>query len=158
MAEQEIILDKTICLSPEDSKTNICIPFTLKKNCRSLEFVSSYEPKKCEDREKALDFVLAGFETYIPEQYRGLCGAPEDYIPSVVSLVTLSIDSPVLYLGSAHRHADRQRHIISADFSSPGFIRHSPDAGDWRAVINVHAVVSPKVIYRLQIFAHNEAS
>ena len=155
MAQQLVILDRTICLCPEDSKTNVCIPFVVKEKCHSLELVTSYTPKKCEDKEMAMDLIRAGIEKYVPIQYRMRCGDLEHYLSSVVNLVTLSLDSPSQYLGSAHRHASEQRHIISAGFSSPGFIRYLPDPGDWRAVINVHAVVSPKVYYRLQIFAHS---
>ena len=153
-ADAEVILDKIILLYPEDSKTNVCIPFSLQKNYRALEFICSYEPKKCEDKEKAKELLLAGIETYIPAEYRESSAALEDFLAAVVNLVTFSLDCSGQYLGCAHRHANEQRHIVSMDFSSPGFFCHAPAAGDWRAVINVHAVVSPEVQYHLQILAH----
>ena len=154
-AAREIILDEIIRLHPEDTGTNVCIPFTLKRDYRSLEFICSYKPKECGDREKAKQLILDGLAAYVPAEYREQCGAWEDFLPSVVSLITLSLDSSGQYLGCAHRHAAEQRHIVSADFSSPGFSRRSPIAGDWRAVINVHSVVSPEVCYRLQVMAHD---
>ena len=164
---REIILDEIIRLHPMDSKSNVCIPFTLKKDYGSLEFICSYEPKNCNDRERAKRLILEGLDTYVPAGYRNperlprQYAAPDDglswetFLPSVVNLVTLSIDAPGLYLGCAHRHASEQRHKISADFSSPGFFRLSPGAGDWRAVINVHAVVTSEVRYHLQVIAYN---
>ena len=161
----EVILDKILYLHPEDSKTNVCIPFSLEKRCLSLEFFCSYEPKKCDDRERAKQQILAALESYVPAEYRDRnnwpesCPPMESFLPSVVSLITLSVDAPAgklqEYLGCAHRHANEQRLVISAGFSSPGFFRRSPEAGDWRAVINVHAVVSREVKYRLVIIAHN---
>ena len=152
----EVILDEVFCLHPDDSKTNVCVSFSLKKDYHSLEFISSYEPKKCDDKELAKQLILKGLEAYVPSEYREQYGPWEIYLPSVVSLITLSVDFSEVYLGCAHRHAPEQRHIISADFSSPGFFRHSPCAGDWRAVINVHAVVNPEVRYRLQVLAYGE--
>ena len=150
---REIILDEVILLHPEDSKTNVCLSFSLKKNYQSLEFICSYEPKSCDDREKAKQMILEGLEVYAPPEYRERWGPWESFLPAVVSLITFSLDAPEKYLGCAHRHANEQRHIISGKFSSSGFFRHTPTAGDWRAVINVHAVVSPEVRYHLQIAA-----
>jgi hypothetical protein len=150
----EVILDEVILLHPEDSKTNVCIPFSLKKDYRSLEIICSYEPKNCDDNEKAKEMILEGLETYVPPEYREQCEPWEIFLPSVVSLITFSLDSPGKYLGCAHRHAPEQRHFISGDFSSPGFFRHFPRPGGWRAVINVHAVVSSEVAYHLQIFGN----
>ena len=121
-----------------------------------LEIICSYEPKKCDDEEKAKELLFNGFDIYIPAAYREQYNRWEDYLPSVVNLVTLSIDHHGKYLGCAHRQASEQRHIISADFSSPGFIRHAAAAGNWRAMLNVHAVVSPEVLYRIKILAHME--
>ena len=159
---QKIILDRTIILHPEDSKTNVFIPFSLRKDYSSLEFVYSYEPKNCEDREKARELLLKGMETYVPAEYRGRLGSfgspgfIEDFLPSVVNLLTLSLDAPGRYLGCAHRHAPEQRHTVSAEFSSPGFFRHPPTAGDWRVLINVHAVVSRELRCRLKILAYKD--
>jgi len=192
----EVILDETILLHPEDSKTNVCIPFLLKKDYSSLEFFCSYEPKNCDETERAKQLILEGFKAYVPPEsaakaglFRktGQTGASEiltgistgafenqhspaypdqqywseyfgpleSFLPSVVSLITLSVDSPEGYLGCAHRHTPVQRIIISADYSSPGFFRHSPRGGNWRAVINAHSVVNSEVNYRLKITARN---
>jgi hypothetical protein len=93
---------------------------------------------------------------FVPEEYRKGIGPPEQFLPSVVSLITLSLDYNGRYLGCAHRHAPEQRHIISADFSSPGFLRQPALAGDWQAVINVHSVVCGEVRYHLRVLAHDE--
>ena len=153
---QEVILDEVLCFHSNDSKTNRCIPFSLTKNYQFLEFACSYEPKSCDDMETAKQLIMAGLESYVPPEYREYCEPWEDFLPSVVNFITFSLDSPEKYLGCAHRHAPEQRHIISAGFSSPGFFRYAPNAGEWRAVLNVHAVVSTEVRYHFQILAHNE--
>jgi len=152
----DIILDKIFLLHSEDSKTNVCVPFLLTRDYHSLEIFCSYEPKHCEDKERAKQLIQNGLLEYVPGEYRGQIESWENFLPSVVNLITFSLDSSGQYLGCAHRHAKTQRHVISADFSSPGFIRYSPLAGEWRAVINVHAVVSSEVRYCLKISAHEK--
>ena len=152
----EVILDLAIHIYPKDEKTNICVPFSLKKNYSTLEIISSYEPKGCEDRERAKEMILRGLEKYSfkEDPYRSW----ESYLPRVVSLITFSVDHKGQYLGCCHRQDNEQRHIISGDFSSPGFFRRAPEAGDWRVMLNVHALVSRDVCFRFKIAAHNEAA
>ena len=154
----EVILDRLIHIYLKDEKTNICIPFSLKKKYSSLEFICSYEPKKCEDKEKARQMIMDELEKYSPQVDHESKGSWEIYLSKVVSLITVSVDYKGQYLGCSHRLDNEQRHIISADFSSPGFFRHSVDAGDWRVLINVHSVVSPDIRCCLQIIAHNRKS
>ena len=40
---------------------------------------------------------------------------------------------------------------ISEDFASLGFYRGAIDTGNWRAVINVHAIITNDVTYHLKI-------
>ena len=149
----EVILDKTIHIYPKDERTNICIPFSLKKNYSSLEIISSYGPKECEDREMTKKMILKELEkcSFKEDSYHSW----ESYLPRVVNLITFTMDYKGQYLGCCHRKANEQRHIISQKFSSPGFFRRAPDAGDWRVLINVNSVVSQDVCYHLQIMAHN---
>jgi hypothetical protein len=150
----EILLDKVYILHGEDAKTNICIPFRLKKDCRAIEVFCAYAPKECPDRELAKRLIDEGINRWVPAEYRKDCGPRERFLP-VVNLVTLSLDYKGRYLGCAHRHTPEQRHIISQDYSSPGFLKQKAAEGNWRVVINVHAVVSDELRYRLKITAHD---
>jgi hypothetical protein len=150
----ETLLDEVYTLHAEDSKTNICIPFQVKRDFEALELLCFYEPKECPDRELSKRLIEEGISTWVPAEYRKLCGPWEQFLP-VVNLVTLSLDYNGRYLGCAHRHAPEQRHIISRDYSSPGFLRQKAAEGNWRAVINVHAVVYDDLRYYLKITAHD---
>jgi hypothetical protein len=146
----ETLLDQTYIFNAEDSKTNRCIELSVPRDFWGLELLCSYTPKKLQDRDEARRLVEAGLARYVPEKYLSQYGDWEQYLP-VVSLITLSLDYEGVYLGCAHRHAQRQRHIISEEFSSPGFIRQAARSGAWRAVINVHAVVCRNTVYRLAV-------
>jgi hypothetical protein len=149
----EILLDRLMLLHTDDAKTNVCVPFPVERDFAALEFIYAYEPKDCDDEEAARRMIAEGVRRFVPEEYRKSLELPERFLPSVKSLVTLSIDYNGRYLGCAHRHAPEQRHIISADFSSPGFFRQPILAGNWRVVINVHSVVSREIRCRLRVLA-----
>jgi hypothetical protein len=151
----EVLLDRLILLHAGDAKTNVCIPFPVERDFEALEFVCAYGPKGYDDEEAARIMIGEGIRRFVPEEYRKGLEPLDRFLPSVVSLVTLSIDYNGRYLGCAHRHAPEQRHIISADYSSPGFLRQPARAGNWRAVINVHSVVSGELRYHLQVLARD---
>jgi hypothetical protein len=146
-----VILDRLILFHPGDEKTNVCIPIPVTRDFEALEIECTYEPKGCDDTARALRLIADCLEHCVPEEYRKGLRPPGPSLPSLVSLITLSLDYNERYLGCAHRQAEWQRHIISADFSSPGFYKQPARAGNWRAVINVHAVVSREVRYRLHV-------
>jgi hypothetical protein len=149
----EVILDKIYRFQDRDSKTNCCIPFSLEKDYEILEFICTYTPKVLEDEGRAKKLIEDALETYVPAEYREGYGNWKAYLP-VLNLLTLSVDYEKRYLGCAHRHDSEQWHRISAQFSSPGFLKQPVLAGGWRALINIHAVVTGHVYYHLRINAY----
>lgn len=146
----EILLDAVYQLHPHDSKTNLYIDIPVPRDFWCLEFFCSYTPENLEDREQAKELMLMALKKYVPEQFRDQYGDWESYLP-VSNLITLSIDCQDRYLGCAHRHDSEQRHIISADYASPGFYTQAVKKGLWRGVINIHSVVSDPVSCHLTI-------
>ncbi|MDR3173661.1 MAG: hypothetical protein LBU19_05380 [Treponema sp.] len=149
----EVLLDRRILLHTADEKTNVPVPFSVTRDFGALEFVYDYEPKGVDDEEAAKGMLRECVRRYVPEEYRKRLEPLDQFLPSVVSLVTLSIDYNGRYLGCAHRHAPKQRHIISANYASPGFFKQPARAGNWRAVLNVHAVVSGELRCHLRVLA-----
>ena len=147
----KIIFEKEIILHPENSKTNIYLPFIVETSFDRMEIHFSYAPKKLDDEALSLKYIDSGMEKYAPGAYRSGYQNSEEFLP-VLNLVTLSLDSPEGYLGCAHRHNPEQIHIISEEFSSPGFAHQKPVNGIWQAVVNVHAVVTETCTCRLKIF------
>jgi hypothetical protein len=151
----EVLLDRLILLHADDAKTNVCVPFPVERDFESLEFMCAYGPKGCDDEDAARIMIEESARRFVPEEYRKSLEPLHRFLPLVTSLVTLSIDYNGRYLGCAHRPAPEQRHIISANFSSPGFFRQSALAGNWQAVINVHSVVSRELRYHLRILGRD---
>ena len=151
----ECLLDKTICMTPADSKTNIDILLNIPKEYAALFIRTRYDPKIVADEELARQQIEAGAKRYVPEQDLKKFGSWRNYLP-VLNFVTLSLDHEDEYIGCAHRHSPAQDHIISPAYSSPGFIRHAVSPGTWHFVLNCHAVVDALVTYSLQVFGAEE--
>lgn len=134
-----IIFKKEIRLTPENQKTNITFPFTLDCPAERMKITYSYAPKILADREKSIHFIEEWTKT-----------DARKYLP-LKNLVTLSLDSPDGFRGSAHRHAPEQTHIISESFSSNGFLKTEIKKGEWRISLNVHAVVTEYCDCKLKV-------
>lgn len=129
----------------DNDKTNLVHRFDVPENIELLKIKYQYTPKILEDREKAVYAVRDCFDKYDEV----LIGRPADYLP-VKNLITISVDGCGKYRGAAHRQANEQEHIISADFASPGFIKGEIQSGEWDIVLNVHSI-SCNVDYLIEI-------
>lgn len=142
------ILETTVRVTPAQEKTNIILPFVLEKEARQLKIIYSYAPKNS-DGEAAAEAVEQCLQRDAGA-YRAQYPAAEAFLP-LKNLITLSLDDPNGYRGAAHRQADSQVHIVTEPTASPGFLAGKLPAGDWRLVLNVHALVTPFCDCRVKI-------
>lgn len=145
-----LLLNASKVLTPENSKTNIALPFLVPEGCGRLWISYSYAPKELEDLQAAREIIERGLERYAPAPFRDGYGTWRDYLP-LVNLVTLSLDSPDSYCGCAHRHDPAIRLTVDRAAAGPGFCPPGRMAGQWRAVLNCHAVVTPVCSVRLLV-------
>lgn len=122
-------------LTTANDKTNLIHRFDVPDNINKLIIKYSYSPKTFENREKAVSIIRDCFDKY----GETLVGKPADYLP-IKNLVTISVDENGKYRGAAHRQANEQEHILSADYASPGFFKGKPEAGEWDIMLNVHCI------------------
>lgn len=148
---KHVIIDMEGKLYPAQSATNVEFPFTLDTPMDSLTIEYAYWPKVLSDDELARRMLNAGMEHCVEEKDRPQFPIHE-FLP-LVNLVTLSVDAPDGYRGCAHRHDPEQLHILRAEDASPGFDDGEIMAGDWKAVINVHAVVTDPCNFKLKVTA-----
>ena len=148
---KRILLNVTGELFPADSQTNVVHEFCLDVPAEAIRIEYHYSPKILDDDALANRLLEAGMEHCVEEQDRAQFPI-RSFLP-LVNLVTLSVDDPNGYRGCAHRHANEQEHVLRAEDSSPGFEDKPLPLGEWRAVINVHAVVTSPCRYELIITA-----
>ncbi len=146
-----LLLEKEFTVFPEDEKTNISFPFEVCEGVESLKFTFSYSPKVLTDNERARILIENNIKKDAGD-YAGEYPSWQEFLP-LKNLITLSVDDPVTYRGCAHRHAEYMEHIISESFASPGFNKGRIQKGQWKAVLNIHGVVTEKIDCHLKIQA-----
>ncbi len=144
------VLDTDFRIMHSQEKTNLVIPFRLFEDAEKMKISFSYAPKELEDETEALRQIDACFSRDAPGELREGYPGPDIILP-LVNLITLSLDSPDGYRGAAHRHTPCQEHILTETEASPGFLTGKISKGEWRAVINIHAVVTEYCDCKLKI-------
>lgn len=142
------LLDEIYIFVPRDDKTNFCVEFSVPAGYAALRCDCSFSPKTVREKELVQEAIWGNIGKYVPQEDIAAIAA-EDL--TLVNHLTFSLDCGEQYLGCAHRHAATATHIIAPGGSSPGFIRRNVQAGNWRAVINIHSITSPEVRYSLRI-------
>ena len=142
------VLEKRIRLTPENEKTNILLPFAVEKSDKMI-ISYSYSPKHLGDSQRARELIE---ENLLRDTHgdRDLYPDYREFLP-LCNLVTLSLDSPYGYMGAAHRQDSQQKHIISEDFSSVGFVRGKIEEGEWILYLNVHDLVTEECICEIKV-------
>lgn len=138
-----ILLHKEFQVFPENEKTNVAFAFNVPEDTRSLKITFSYDPKVLEDNNRAKMLIENNIKKDAGE-YADQYPSWEEFLP-LKNLITLSLDDTKGYRGCAHRQDKDQVHIIREDFASRGFHKGVPEAGEWKAVLNLHGVVTEKI-------------
>lgn len=147
---RKTLLETDVRLLRASEKTNIVLAFLVPEHTSLLRISYSYAPKTL-DGEAARPLIEACLRRDAGEFYSEY---PDwtHYLP-LKNLVTLSLDSPEGFRGCAHRQVDVQTHVLSAAEASPGFLPGALPAGEWRLVLNVHALVTEICDCRVKIEA-----
>lgn len=146
-----ILLHKEFQVFPENEKTNIAFNFNVPEATRSLKITFSYDPKVLEDNDRAKMLIENNIKKDAGE-YADQYPLWEEFLP-LKNLITLSLDDTKGYRGCAHRQDKDQIHIIREDFASRGFHKGVPEAGGWKAVLNLHGIVTEKINCNLMVEA-----
>ncbi|WP_281883146.1 hypothetical protein [Paenibacillus sp. YYML68] len=138
-------------VTPSQSKTHITYSFVLEEPASSLELQFKYTPKHLDDQETSRALILEAIDKYaapaVAEQQKREWAK---FMP-LQNLLTLSLDDPARFRGSAHRHTPEQKHLVCEEAASPGFIAGPMPQGVWKVTISVHCVVTPECSYTLTV-------
>lgn len=125
--------------TPKDECTHQHFDFSVPNGLNALQIKFEYSPKYLENEEQKAVLLRKAYARYMD-------GAvpTDDYIRSetVGNFITLSLDSPDGWVGTAHRHPPKQTITISADDCTRGFIPTRIKEGQWRLTLSVFAVIT----------------
>ncbi|MDP4098133.1 hypothetical protein OIN60_15345 [Paenibacillus sp. P96] len=135
---------------PDCTHSHITYAFHMPEPVQAVCVRFAYDPKLLTDEQQAKEMIqdsmwkygYAGEETGGDEWRR--------YAP-LKNLLTLSVDDSVRHRGTAHRHDPQQEHLLGRTEASPGFLAGENPAGIWRLTVSLHAVVTERVSYRLEV-------
>ncbi|WP_010277312.1 hypothetical protein [Paenibacillus senegalensis] len=145
------LLEKRGCVTPEDSRTHIRIPFEMTQAGGEITIQFEYGPKVLEDMTRALKLLEQSFDCYVlPAQREKAAKQANKYLP-LKNLITLSLDDPNVYRGACHRHDAYQQLKLSELRASPGLVIGKLPRGQWTATLSFHCIVTGSCDYRLQI-------
>ncbi|MCI3921101.1 hypothetical protein MO973_12730 [Paenibacillus sp. TRM 82003] len=138
-------------LTPLSSKTHITYQFHIDEPHEAVTIDFQYSPKALEDPDAARPLIERALEKYAEPSIAELHAKQWERYAPLMNLLTLSVDDPEGFRGSAHRHPPEQRHELAKDGASPGFIAGPIVRGVWKITISVHCVVTPTCNYRLTV-------
>lgn len=146
-----LLLSEEFKVYYKDEKTNISFPFKVPEGTESLRIAFSYGPKELGECDRAKMLI----ENNIKKDAGDYADEYPDwktYLP-LKNLITVSLDDTDGYRGCAHRQDKDQIHIIRKNFASRGFHKGRIQKGQWKAVLNLHGIVTEEVNCILKVEA-----
>lgn len=144
-----IVLKEQRRLFAEESCRHIFIPFEVPFDGAELCVRFSFSPSILEDKNKALALLRQGMARYEPEK-KFDNSELEKFLP-LNNMLTLSIDSPDGFVGTAHRYGIKQLLKISAKKSARGFFPQAVKKGIWRVTVSPFHFVTQYVDFDLEV-------
>ncbi len=133
-------------LIPENSGTHISFPFVIDKPAKELRIEFSFSPDIMEDKGKARAIIREAFIKYtgtVDEE------KVDNYLP-MKNLLTISVDGPEKFGGTAHRHMAVQKLFINKDKATRGLLPIDIVSGEWKIILSVHAVATEYTDYSIR--------
>ena len=127
-----------------DTKKHLSGDFLVDKPYTRLIFDCSYSPKYLEDEKVGLKMMK---EALVTAGY-SLAKHPDEellkYMP-LANHVSWSVDSPVEFVGTKHKHDPHQILEVSNGQSTPGFKNTPIYEGRWAITASLNAVITEKL-------------
>lgn len=138
-------------LTPLSSKTHITYQLYIPEGMNALHIEFEYGPKTLDDRDASKQMIEEAISKYVNPALQSVYLEHWKKFHPLQNLLTLSVDDPDGFRGSAHRHPNHQQHILSLHESSPGFFSGPIQNGVWKVTISVHCIVTQECEYQLRI-------
>ena len=143
------LFEKTIKITEQDAKSHIRIDFFVPDGYQKLVINTSYSPKYEYDMDRCKAFVQ---KCYInADRDVDFDALPlSSYLP-LANHIAWSIDCPDGYIGTKHLSKPFQKHTISAEGSSEGFLDTPIKSGHWSVTASINSIVTESANITIEV-------
>jgi len=142
-------------ITSADTKKHLNADFLVNKPYPKLIFECSYDPKYLEDAQKGLAMMK---EAVVNADYLLQDFSDEELLKNMplANHVSWSIDSPLGFLGTKHKHDPYQLLEISNGHSTPGFVNSPIYEGRWSITASLNAVITDELHIHIVVSGDND--
>lgn len=151
---KKVLADFTKEYFNADNHTHKEIPFDVPEGLKEIRIKIAYSPKDFDDETASLAIVrevLKKDAWYASFEEKDL-----KYFLPLKNHISLSVDSPDGWLGTAHRHAPVQEHFINERESAYGFRPAPVTSGKWKITLSMNCIITGKVTVRVIVEGSDE--
>lgn len=143
------LFEKTINITEQNAKSHIRIDFFVPEGYQKLVTITSYSPKYEYDIDRCKAFVQ---KCYInADRDVEIDSLPtSSYLP-LGNHISWSIDCPDGYIGTKHLSKPFQKHTISAEGSSEGFLDTPIKSGRWSVTASINSIVTESANITIEV-------
>ena len=120
------------------------------KEYDTLNIHFTYKPKILLNNRTAKKIICDGIDRYTTYDSQNEFKNWRKYLP-IQNLLTISLEDPNGFRGSAHRQNPDQHIVLSQNDASSGMLPGRIIPGLWTATISAHAVVTTRCKYWIRI-------
>ncbi len=150
------IFSTKLHILPKDSETHVSVNFDVPQGLKRLEVRTAYSPKYEYDLDRCFNLIESGLASQDAEKKFTL-NEVQRCIP-LANHIAWSLHDGQRWLGTEHRHAPDQRHIISEDFSSNGFVKTAVNGGRWTLTASINGLVTEYTDVIVEVDGYEESA
>ncbi|VYU34220.1 hypothetical protein [Clostridium tertium] len=146
-----VIFQQENTLTKENLNCHTYHNLNLAKEYNKLQVIFEYGPKYIEDHKREKEIIVDTINKYTEGEDRIRELKSWEKYKGIKNNITISIDDSNGFRGMAHRRDQVQKHILSKDEASPGFIKGVIPKGEFIMTVSVHALVTEECKYKITV-------
>lgn len=143
------IFETKIHILPQDNETHVNVTFDVPDGLKCLTVRTSYSPKYQYEESACIRLIDEGLASQDVAQE--LTYEDKRRCIPLANHIAWSLCDGDKRLGTEHRHAPDQLHIISELYASNGFIPTPIRAGKWTLTASINGMVTPYIDVELEV-------
>lgn len=139
---------------PKDDKTHVNVCFDVPDGLKCLTVRTSYAPKYEYDEKSCIDLIDKGLA--MQDIAQELTYEDKRRCIPLANHIAWSLHDSEKNLGTEHRHAPDQTHIISQSYASNGFLPTTIKQGKWTLTASINGMVTKFINILVEVNGYQE--